>query len=219
LRLVGLVVLVLAIPATVAVLLVRPGGEGPEGPTAPVVVRPARLGPGLEPPVPGGWPPQWQPFGPDDRTKELAGLDGLGFSFLAPPEWSCTETTPADAGDGDGVRYDCGADIGEFDRIGGELTVRACPDPCDPNRRVNNRRQEEAWGQQWNRAGSYICWAESTEFLGDPRYGIVVVGYWRSAREGPIDRQVVIRMTGPPNRSTELQTVVSSIKQAVEANG
>jgi hypothetical protein len=77
------------------------------------------------------------------------------------------------------------------------------------------REREEAWGLQWIRAGSYAAWAQTTNFVGPPHYGLVVVGYWRSVADGAIDRQVVLRLTAPAARVNDLRKVANDIHAAI----
>ena len=140
----------------------------------------------------------------------MTSLAGVGFSFRVPEAWTCTPVSAST----DVASYDCGASI-SGGKVGGDLIVRTCPDPCDGRRRVDMRQGEEAWGLQWVRAGGYMAWAETTNFVGPPRYGLVVVGYWRSVPDGAIDRQLVLRMTAPPDRTDEIRKVANDIRVAV----
>jgi hypothetical protein len=214
---VALVIAMFAIPAVIALLVIRPNNNGntPEpGPSSGPGER-ARVavnGPGIEPPVDGDWPTQWARFQGSDSTKRMEGLAGLGFSFDVPSSWECRDA----ASDTSTARYQCGAGLGTPDEVGGEIIVRACPENlCTGERRSAMRKTEEAWGLQWNRAGDVFCWAETTNFIGPPHYGLVMVGYWRSVDDGVLDRQVVVRLTAPTAQSGDIQKVVNSVRTEV----
>jgi hypothetical protein len=215
---VALVIAMFAIPAVIALLVIRPDANNtnnPEpGPTSGPGerARAAVSGPGIEPPVDGDWPTQWARFQGSDSTKRMSDLEGLGFSFDVPSTWECTKA----ASDTSTVRYECGAGLGTPDEIGGDIIVRACPeDLCTGERRSAMRKTEEAWGLQWNRAGNVFCWAETTNFVGPPHYGLVMVGYWRSVDAGVLDRQVVVRLTAPTAQTGDIQKVVNSVRTEV----
>jgi hypothetical protein len=181
--------------------------------TAPQIEVPsgaALRGPGIEPPAAGDWPASWAKFGPNDKTRQLSSLSGVGFSFRVLDSWNCTNRPEASGA----AHYLCGPS-GSADQVGGDLIVRTCPAPCDSDQRVELRQKEDAWGRQWTRAGGYVTWAETRAFPGTPRYGLVVVGYWRSVAEGAIDRQVVIRMLAPPDKAADLQKVANDIYDAI----
>jgi hypothetical protein len=129
-----------------------------------------------------------------------------------PSSWECRSV-----GDTAAARYQCGSGFGTVDEIGGDVIVRTCPESlCTGDRRSAMRRVEEAWGQQWYRAGNVFCWAETTAFEGGPpRYGLVMVGYWRSVNDGVLDRQIVVRLTAPADRAAEIQKVVNSVRMEV----
>jgi hypothetical protein len=208
---IALVVALFAIPAVVALLVIRPGTPPDSGPTAGALARPATTGPGIEPPAEGDWPSGWARFQGGDATKRLTGLTGLGFSFDVPQSWECRSV-----GDGETARYQCGTGFGTADEIGGDVIVRTCPeDLCTGDRRAAMRKVEEAWGLQWYRAGNVFCWAETTNFVGPDHYGLVKVGYWRSVNDGVLDRQIVVRMTAPAARAAEIQKVVNSVRTEV----
>jgi len=166
--------------------------------------------PGIEPPKTGDWPAAWPKFATTDRTRQMSGLDGVGFAFRVPESWVCTKTARA----ADFARYTCGASIGASDRIGGDLTVRACPQPCDNGRRSTMRMAEEAWGLQWTRVGTFLTFADTTVIDGAPRYGLVIVTYWRTAPEKAIDRQLVLRMNAPMELAAEVRKVANSVRDA-----
>ncbi len=168
-------------------------------PTSPPV------NPGVEPPISGGWPGNFARFRAADPTKTLASTStGLGFDFEVPQGWDCTKQ-----GKGSGyLKYTCGVGT----TIGGDLIVRDCPSVCNADRRTAMRRVEEAWGLTWIRSGPFTTWAETTKVNGEARYGLVYIGYWRSVPEGPLDRQLVFRMTSAENQADELREVVNSIR-------
>jgi hypothetical protein len=205
---IALVVALFAIPAVVALLVIRPNGLVPQSPDSNVVARPAGTGPGIEEPAGGEWPATWARFQAGDPIKRMSQLADLGFAFDVPPDWNCQ-----DAGD-DAIHYRCGAGFGQPGEIGGDVIVRTCA-VCTPSTRVQMRRAEEAWGLQWIRAGDYLVWAETTNFVGPPHYGLVMVGYWRSVEDGPINRQIVVRMTAPADRAGEIQKVANSVRTEV----
>jgi hypothetical protein len=192
-----------------AMVYYRDAATAPTSPAGPPV--PAVLGAGIEPPSAGDWPVRWAEFGRDEATKKMVSLAGIGFSFQVPESWDCTQISFST----DAARYACGTSIGTGAEVGGDLIVRDCTDPCDGRRRVDMRQAEEAWGLQWVRAGGYMAWAETTNFVGPARYGLVVIGYWRSVPDGPIDRQVVLRMTAPPDRADEIRKVANDVRVAV----
>jgi len=202
-----------AIPAVVAFLLVRPsGGQATPTPSPYVSAYPATTGPGIAPPVEGDWPAAWATFAEGDQKKTMSNLEGLGFTFEVPNAWNCTKSIQEDGA----VTYSCGANVGGRGEIGGDVVVRACPkNLCDPDTRGLMRRSVEAWGLQWVRADYLMVWAETRGFVGSARYGLVVVGYWRSVQDGPIDRQIVVRLTAPPEAAADIQKVVNSIRSGV----
>jgi hypothetical protein len=181
--------------------------------TAPQIEVPssaALRGPGIEPPAAGDWPSSWAKFGSNDKTRTLSSLSGVGFSFRVLDTWNCTDRPEASGA----AHYVCGPS-GSADQAGGDVIVRICPAPCNSDQQVEMRQKEDAWGRQWTRAGGYVTWAETRAFPGTPRYGLVVVGYWRSQAEGAIDRQVVIRMIAPADKAADLQKVANDIYDAV----
>jgi hypothetical protein len=208
---IALVVAMFAIPAVIALLVIRPGTPPQSGPTTAALARPATTGPGIEPTTEGEWPSGWARFEGGDASKRLTGLSGLGFSFDVPSSWECRSV-----GDTITVRYQCGSGFGTPDEIGGDVIVRTCPESlCTGDRRAAMRKVEEAWGQQWHRAGNVFCWTETTAFDGPPHYGLVVVGYWRSVNDGVLDRQIVVRFTAPADKAAEIQKVANSVRMEV----
>jgi hypothetical protein len=165
------------------------------------------LSPGVEPPAEGNWSANWPRFAdPPDKVRELV-LEGVGFKFLVPRDWDCQL-----GGSGDGfVKYNCGPGPGGAE-IGGEFVVRECPQPCDDARRIAMRKAEEAWGLQWKRGSRTSAYAETNEIDGQPRYGLVIVAYWRSAPDEAVDRQLVFRMTAPVKQADVLRKISRSMR-------
>jgi hypothetical protein len=204
------VAVVLLAVAAVATWRQRPGpGPRPDaGPTiaAPVLSSPP-LRPGLEPPWPGEWPADWPRFGRREDVQTLA-LDRLGRVTL-PADWTCVLRESA-AGF---AKYACGGPIEGGRDIGGELLLRDCPAPCDEGRQTSMRRFEEAWGLQWRYAGRYVTIADTSRLNGAAgQYGVVVVAYFRSAPEGRVDRQLVLRMASPESWLNLLRKVANAVR-------
>jgi hypothetical protein len=216
----GVTALILvALAGTGAVFVWGPVGDNgtptsPPARRAPQVALPTArpLSPGIEPAKPGTWPTQWPRFTGTDSVRTLAGLDGFGFTLKIPLSWECSL-----AGRAEGfAKYNCGASRGEASEIGGELIVRACPEPCTKEWQVAMRKAEEAWGAQWIRSGEYSAYAETIlEIDGEQRHGLVVVAYWRSGSDGSLDRQLVFRMTAPAKEAQQLRRVASYIRDTV----
>jgi len=177
-----------------------------EPPLSPAIVTPSATRPGLEPPRAGDWPARWPAFGPDDRTRRVE-LDGLGFALTLPATWICT---PASNGD-EAVTYRCGATLGG-EGMGGEVTVRRCPDPCDTARRDALRKAEQAWAMQWRYAGPDVTIAETMAVDGARRYGLVLIAYWCSSPGGPVDRQLLLRMIAPVNWLDDIRRVANGVR-------
>ena len=174
--------LLVAAGAVVTVLvLARPAATTSTSPPVSTSVRPGIVGPGIEPPADGNWPAEWPRFTRTDATQRVSGLDGVGVAFDTPLAWACTKVTE----DTTGAHYRCGVGFGTADETGGDVIVRTCPgDLCGGTARITMRRTEDAWGLRWIRSGDLLCWADTTNFIGASRYGLVVVGYWRSLRTG-----------------------------------
>ena len=184
-------------------------GSTPTSSTAPApVLSTTPLVPGLEPPRPGNWPSAWPKFTASNPVKTLK-LDGLGFPLTVPTTWNCLLADRA-AGL---VKYNCGGPALDDD-VGGELIVRDCPTPCDPERRIAMRRAEEAFGLQWRDAGENATIAETLTLHGARRYGLVVVAYWRSDGGATVNRQVVLRMAAPEAWVDEVRRVANGIREA-----
>ncbi|MEU5941263.1 hypothetical protein ABZ807_19210 [Micromonospora sp. NPDC047548] len=161
--------------------------------------------PGVEPPKPGSWPIEPQ-FGDADRVKEESPA-GLGFTFKVPDSWACDarQRGPGFA------RYLCGISRPGVPEVGGEIIVRNCPKPCGEEVQAAYRRAEEVWGLQWVQAGN-ATFAEAPQVSGKDRYGLVVIGWWRSSPDGVIDRQIVIRMTATGAHVSEVRKVANGIR-------
>jgi hypothetical protein len=161
--------------------------------------------PGVEPPVNGGWPQTYPSFKPTDKLQAMPGATtGFGFDFQVPLNWTCQQTAHTNGY----VKMTCNGGA----NVTGEVIVRHCPAPCMADQRTSLRKQEEAFGLTWVRSGPFASWADSNKIDGASRYGLVYVGFWRSVPEGPLNRELVFRMTSPVNRATELREVVNSIR-------
>jgi hypothetical protein len=187
----------------------RPSAAGST--TAAPLPTPSPLHPGLEPPRPGDWPIKWPKFSSRDKAKTVS-LDGVSFAPAMPATWNCV---PASSSAGS-VRYNCGTSLGANQEIGGELTVRTCPAPCDVDRQDTMRKVEEAWGLQWRYAGQNVTLAETLKLNGVSRYGIVLIAYFRGAPLDPIDRQLVFRMTAPVAWVDEIRKVANGVRDAAK---
>lgn len=165
------------------------------------------LSPGVEPPEDGNWNLKWPKFAGGDKVRRLS-LEGVGFDFTVPQDWDCQQ-----AGSGEGfVEYNCGAAPGSGPEIGGELVVRECAQPCTEERRIAMRKAEEAWGLQWKRGSRTSAYAEANQINGQPRYGLIVIAYWRSEPDQAIDRQLVLRMTAPVDQADVLRKISNSVR-------
>ena len=203
--------------AGAAVIAVRslPLGGRTAGPSTPVVTTSAAPEvttpppqPGVEPPIPGNWPRDWAGFAPADNARTL-NLEGLRFPLRVPSYWNCT---PTDA-TAESTSYNCSGPINDDQDIGGEVVVRECPVPCDAARREALRAVENAWGQQWRFAGPNATIAETLTLHGqDQTYGLVILGYFSSRANGPIDRQITLRMSCPQSWLGDLRKVAVSIR-------
>ncbi len=211
------VVLVAAIATTTAIFVSRGKGDTATTPTASpssssvlAVPTAVPLHPGIEPPKSGVWPTTPK-FGDADQVKTLADLDDLGFWLKVPQTWECVA---ADHNKGE-AKYHCGVSLGATTEVGGEIAVRDCQKPCNEERRTAFRTAEEAWGLQWRRIGMFSTYAETKVINGEPKYGLVVVGWWRSVPEDAIDREIVIRMTAPLDRADEIRKVANGIRDTI----
>jgi hypothetical protein len=163
--------------------------------------------PGVEPPQGGGWPTDWPRFN-NEPTRRMSSLDGLGFSFDVPADWTCVQHGRT-AGS---AWYRCGVPAGEDVSVGGDVIVRTCTRLCTEDRRTTMRRAEEAWGLRWIRSGPFTTWAQSDKVDGG-RYGLVYMSYWRSRPEDAIDRQLILRMTAPADQAPAIRKVANSVRE------
>jgi hypothetical protein len=210
---IGVVLLVMLLLAGGAAVYAWKGLAGSARPTSrssssePLALPTPPVSPGLEPPTPGTWPPDWPKFIATDKVKTLTGLEGLGFALKVPLDWQCNLAERAQGF----VKYNCGSAV-----TGGELIVRGCPQPCAEDQQSAMRRGEEAWGAQWVRCGQYCALAEKlVQVNGQQRHALAVVAYWRSGSEARIDRQLVFRMTAPLSESYQLRQVASYLRDAL----
>jgi hypothetical protein len=177
-------------------------GSGPAPAASP-------LRPGLEPPLPGDWPSRWPKFGPTDKVSTQT-PEGLGVKLTLPASWKCVR-----AGSANGyVKYTCGTTVGN-DQIGGDVIVRNCAAPCDAQQQTTMRSTEEAWGLQWRQAGQNATIVETTKLNGDSRYALVLVAYWHSTPSGPLDHQLVLRMTAPVTWVDDLRRIANALRDSV----
>jgi hypothetical protein len=224
LAVVAVVSLLIGGAAGAAVMGLRGGGDTPSpkpsGATAEFTdaqllfpaTPPAR--PGIDSTQNSGWPEGWPKFdGSGSGVTEMTGLDGLDFDFLVPSGWKCVLTDRAEAA----AHYRCGSWQGDTLTTGGDVTVRACATVCDSTRRTLLRQREEAWGLRWTSNYSLRSWAETTQLDGKPQYGLVYVGFWRSAPEDPLNREVVLRMTAPTAVANDVKKVVDNIRDQTYA--
>lgn len=216
---IGLMVLVIAllIGAGLAIVVWPDDGEPRVQPSSEPTVQqeptlPPPSQPGIEPPEGAEWPADWPVFGPDEPVSEMVGLIGERDeqTFQLPEGWDCSTV----AAQGTFAQYTCGPD-GDATELGGDLIIRLCPDPCDLQRRDQMRTQVDAWGLQWVRDVAFRSWAESSEIDGGDRYGLVFVAYFRTTPEGRIDRQLVLRMTAPPDQADEIRKIANSVRDAI----
>jgi hypothetical protein len=141
----------------------------------------------------------------------LDGLAGVGFPVAMPLGWQCSkgEQTATE------VHWHCGGRASGV-QAGGDLIVRKCSIPCDPARKITMRRKENAWGLRWIRVDGHTTFAESTSLRGAPgRYGLVLVRYWHGSAGGPLDHQLVLRMTAPAGHEAELREIAAGVKAAI----
>ncbi|MFI5838467.1 hypothetical protein ACIA8K_01950 [Catenuloplanes sp. NPDC051500] len=201
---VAAVVAVLLIGAGVIFGITRSGGDkpvatGPTG-TAPASPSPsaAPIRPGLEPPRIGDWP-TWPSYTDKDPVRPFA-LDGLPFEVTLPVNWECTSNPNA-------VQFTCGYFENGAMQAGGDIILRECASPCDENRRTQLRATEDAFGAQWRFAGDNVTIAE----LEGEVYGLAMIGYFRSTELGPIDRQLVLHMSGPSPWANEFRKISNNV--------
>jgi hypothetical protein len=211
----------IALAAAVAVLLV--GGAAvfaiiqlgdddksvATGPTATTSASPSPsatpIRPGLEPPRPGDWP-NWPKYGADDPVRPFK-LQGLSFDVTLPVNWECTSNPNA-------VQYTCGYSNNGVRQAGGEILMRECDAPCDEARRTELRATEDAFGGQWRFAGENTTIAENPKLDGATGYGLVTIAYFRSTDLGPVDRQVVLRLSGANSWADEFRKIANGVHDA-----
>jgi hypothetical protein len=218
---IGLVVVLLIGGGAAAFALRGPGGSptptSPNGRASATLASPppapSPLSPGLEPPKPGTWPAAWPKFLDTDQVQTLTALDGLGFTLKVPVSWKCV---PAGRAQGF-AKYYCGAPPGSTPQIGGELIVRDCAKPCSGDQQSTMRQAEEAWGLGWIRTGRFCTYAESNglQVDGVPRYGLVVVAFWRGGADGAIDHELVFRMAAPAEGAGQLRRVANYLRDTL----
>ncbi|WP_436522262.1 hypothetical protein [Actinoplanes sp. HUAS TT8] len=216
---VGLVSLLVGVAGGATAVALAGGGDepAPAVSAAPVTYTDAQLllpstpptAPGLAPET-DEWPDNtWPSFeGQTSGVTEITGLDGLGFGFLAPEGWTCTMAEKAS----DAVHYRCGVSSGGQLTVGGDLTVRACAAVCDDKARVGLRAREEAWGLRWTGGTTLQSWVENPAVGGKQEFGLVYVGFWRTAAEEVLNREVVLRMTAPAASADDVKKVAYSVR-------
>ncbi|MFI6780054.1 hypothetical protein [Micromonospora sp. NPDC050276] len=216
------IAVVVALGAVVGFFVWQPG-DSPPGPTARDASPSAAVSsspepialptgvprnPGVEPPKPGSWPTEPQ-FSDADRVKVESPV-GFGFTVKVPDSWSCDARQR-----GPGFsRYLCGISRPGVPEVGGEVIVRNCPKPCGEEVQAAYRRAEEAWGLQWVQAGN-ATFAEAPQVGGGDRYGLVVIGWWRSVPDGVLDRQIIIRMTATGAQVSDVRKVANGIRTSL----
>lgn len=190
------------------------GTSAPPGATVSTSPEPVALPtgaprrPGVEPPKPGTWPAE--PKFTDADKVRVENPAGLGFRFKVPETWACA---PRQRGPGF-ARWLCGISRPGVPEVGGEIIVRNCPQPCGAEVRTAYRTAEEAWGLPWSQVGE-STFAETSQLNGEARYGLVVVGWWRSKPDGAIDRELVLRMTAVGAQVGEVRKVANGIRDTV----
>jgi hypothetical protein len=197
----------------------RPAADRPTAAAPPVDPPPAAGpplpggGPGIEPPQHQPWPATWAKFQPGEATTQQR-LDGLGFDVTLPTGWRCAKGTGAE------VRWTC---IDPTRQAGGDLVVRRAASWYDARTKISLRKAEGAWGRPWIRPvengepDGHTSFAETTQVAGPdgtPRYGLVLVRYWHSRPGGPLDRQLVFRMTAPIEQADEIRKIANSVREA-----
>jgi hypothetical protein len=214
---IGVAVVAVLVAATMVVAwravagIAEPAAQ-PTTAAPPAAATSAAPRPGREPPLPGGWPSSWPKFKPPPDMRTLT-LDGLSFTFVAPVTWSCSPRGSA-AGS---VSFTCRAPIGNDEDIGGELTVRDCPSPCDDEVRASMRAPEDAWGEKWRFAGNDVTIAETHNFNGRPEhYALVLIANFASKPDGAVDRQLVMRMDAPEDWLNDIRKFANSLRDAVK---
>ncbi|MEV6349558.1 hypothetical protein [Actinoplanes sp. NPDC051851] len=189
----------------------RPAGGDPAVAASEAAVpTPTPLHPGIEPPRIGDWPVSWPQFTAKDKAQTLA-LDGVDLQLPFPRGWACA---PAATSEG-ATKFTCGMTSGG-EQIGGEIIVRDCAQPCDTAQQDSLRTVEEAWGQQWRYAGTNVTLAETLKVDGADRYGMVVIAYYKTTAQDPVNRQLVIRMTAPLGWRDDVRRVANGARAAAQ---
>jgi hypothetical protein len=154
-------------------------------------------------------------FDADEPVNPMTGLIGerSGQTFGVPEGWDCSSVSAQ----GTFVQYECGPG-GDATEVGGDLIIRSCPDPCDERRRDQMRAEIDAFGLQWVRDSGFRSWADDTEIAGEERYGLVIVGYYRTSPEGRLDRQLVLRMTAPIEQMDDIRKIANSVRDAIKSS-
>jgi hypothetical protein len=213
------VLLVLLLPLTGSAIIVGTAGKTQPArvaapstspsPSTSQFVTPAPSRPGVEPPRAGTWPQNWPSFAAEERTRVIS-PGRFGFSFRIPVAWNCgtvRHTTDAD-------RITC-SDTTAGVVAGGDLLSRKCQFPCDADKRAQLRKAEEAWGLTWTQADEFTTFAEGNQVLDGAHFGLVFVTFWRSTPEGAIDRELVFRMSAPPEQAATVRKVAASVRSAI----
>jgi hypothetical protein len=197
-------------PGTAGSRSSAPGKNGADVPKLPnePTPRPRPAKPGLEPPTSARpWPANWAKFAAGESTRRVDDLGRLGLTVAVPETWTCALRSQYK----DAITTTCSGTVGDK-TVGGDITVRVCSEPCDANRKITLRQVEEAWGLRWVRVDGNSMYVETNNVPDQPgRYGVTVVRYWHSKADGPLDRQVVVRLTAPANQQALPQKVVTSI--------
>jgi len=214
---IGLVVVLLGAGVLTTWALTKDGDNPDPKPTASTTATPSVGTPtaatvhpqaGKEPAVSSSWPAAWPKFAPTDKVTTMDKPAGLGFSFKIPSGWKCAKIDQS----GTYAKWQCtSADAG----AGGDLIVRECAEPCDSARKIQMRQAESAWSLQWKRAEGNTAYASSETIPGPdgtPRYGLVAIRYWHSKAGGPLDRQVVFRMTAKPAQKGSLHKILNEVR-------
>lgn len=189
-----------------------PGGPPQDG--TPPLATPNQ--PGLEPPAESSWRADWPQFTPEDTVRTYTDLADVGLILKVPWSWDCSPVP--DDGAPQIRRLRCSGTFGEQQQeVGGEVVVRPCPQRCTPDRQARMRQAEEAWSQRWLQAGIATAYAEisTLQVDGERRHGLVMVAYWRGGQDGSIDRQLVLRLTGPADGASPLRMIANYLRSSL----
>ncbi|MFV2085598.1 hypothetical protein [Micromonospora sp. LOL_021] len=189
-----------------------PPGDIQQGGTPPLAT-PNQ--PGLEPPAESSWRTDWPQFTPADTVRTYTDLADVGLVLKVPWSWDCSPVP--DDRDPQTRRLRCSGTFGEQQQVGGEVVVRPCPHRCTPDRQATMRQAEEAWSQQWLQPGIATVYAEisTLQVDGERRHGLVMVAYWRGGQDGSIDRQLVLRLTGPADGASPLRMIANYLRSSL----